>query len=433
MANVLITHSGFYNGSELVDTCFYEGLINDLIENGNNVIRILTGDLIKSAWNGSNELHMMVNSDKLFSQIKLFKPDFIMAFNGSYPKGLDTILDCPFLIMEADRFLFYNDKEYLKQNQERFIFCNTTERTLEDTKKYLGNSINFKGAVVPFATSVRSDKEVEQTCDISFIGTCFQTSLETQLALVNYKEKDFYKSLERVEKMHAATARERVLLLDSVSGMDLRVYGNDSWLELKSHFLRLASCYVKEKVYSLADNQRVYNSSRLGLSINHKQAIDGFSFRVMDVMASNSCLIVNKNSGESNLVKDYVELPTYESAQDLRNISTKLIKEKSYREDIVEASNSFVDKFARWDKRFEIIEKLTSLKIINVSGAKGSVDYLDLTKFFHRGTNILLETQGLIVRCVPSKLYPLGYKILKKLNLPVPQSTIAKAKNRIKK
>jgi hypothetical protein len=47
--------------------------------------------------------------------------------------------------------------------------------------------------------------------------------------------------------------------------------------KLKYGKIHLNEAYINRLVYSLADNQEIYNGSKIGINVSHQQATSGFT------------------------------------------------------------------------------------------------------------------------------------------------------------
>jgi hypothetical protein len=427
MSNILLTYAVSSLGGVLRDVCFHEGLIKSLCACGNNVMRIFTNDLTEKCWDGTNKFPRFIDKNKALKDIDDFAPDIIIAFNFSCIEGLDRRYACPIIVMEADSSLYYNDKYYLTENQDRFIFTNTGEKTLEDTQKRLKLSPSARCGIIPFATAVESDDNIKIDKNISFIGSYFY-NIWPPIRLHKMNREDFLNSITDKEMLWAKTVEERILTLNSISDLDLYVYGQNMWRETACHFLMLGGSYVNKTVYSLAHNQDIYNTSRICLNINHKQAIDGFAWRVMDIMASNGCLLTNPNAGIAAFTKGYVDIPTYHSPAEARDLAEKLLKDEAWRRDIVQASQACIADKGRWPDRLRALEALTGVRLVHEGAAPGAVHLVDSARYQGIAHQAFTKAQEWAVRWAPQAVRAPAYQALRALGLPISQKAVALAR-----
>lgn len=142
------------------------------------------------------------------------------------------------------------------------------------------------------------------------------------------------RSLNLRELLMILSGERRVKLLASVVDLGLDLYGAKSWGNVYYHNSDLNMAYIDKLVYSIKHNQDIYNSSKLGINVSHYQATSDFPWRVMDIMASNVCLVTDYHSNFASLFGN-IPIPTYESEAEAREVCKRLIEDKSRRRDIV--------------------------------------------------------------------------------------------------
>ncbi len=116
--------------------------------------------------------------------------------------------------------------------------------------------------------------------------------------------------------------------------MGLELYGTENWDSTYYNDSKLNMAYIRKKVYSVEDNQDIYNRSKIGINVSHLQAASGFPWRVMDIMASNACLVTDYHAGFKRLFGD-IPIPVYESASEAYELCRQLVKDQSRRREIV--------------------------------------------------------------------------------------------------
>ena len=92
--------------------------------------------------------------------------------------------------------------------------------------------------------------------------------------------------------------------------------------------------FINRKVYSIQHNQDIYNRSKIGINVSHLQATSGFPWRVMDIMASNACLVTDKHEDFKRLFGK-IPIPTYDSASEAYMVCKELLKDEARRREIV--------------------------------------------------------------------------------------------------
>ncbi|CAH0534708.1 hypothetical protein VST7929_02658 [Vibrio stylophorae] len=435
MARILLcfsSHLFIDNHFRLV--CYYEGLIKELIENGNDVMVYNGAEFLMKSWNSENIESSYIDKNELKDRIFEFNPNLVISFNNVKPSFLDSLVECPIVIWEADSFTYFNDKDGIKYNPNRYsYFClssNTREQLIStgvaDSNIYMINS----------GTAVQA-KKLDYEYNISFIGSNFRgpSGLKSLLlsddsdkvrSAIKKIANDFYldsesyligQGLESIleyikpsEFGMIKSAQNRILTLNLMEDLGLSLFGGKDWLDVSDFTPYLALSYKRKDVYSLAHNQGIYNKSKVCLSISHAQAIDGFPWRIMDIMASNGCLLSSYNPGLVNFTKGYVDIPMYKSPAEAYNLAKKLIADVEYRNDIIVGSQKCIEDKGRWSHRFLEIESAIGIDLINVGS--GSLNILSREDFLSRGTVIFNQSIMLLASAVPRRFWSSIYKMM---------------------
>ena len=175
MANIVITHfSGIFRDGGFQSSCFFDGLIKGFREEGHNVLQVITSDFLAHPWNGTNRPISSGIQAQVIDKIKAFKPDLIISFNNSSINGIEDAVNCPIALWDADTVRFFNNKDYIKKNTDRFFYLAFSSHGVNDYKTYFNAPENRIGRV-PVATEVRAVSE-EKKYNISFIGNPFFSS-----------------------------------------------------------------------------------------------------------------------------------------------------------------------------------------------------------------------------------------------------------------
>ena len=398
----------FYSGvndehNELAIPCFYESFINGLIKYGNKVFAHVSKKFIFS------EKQIPQN---LLHEIEKFNPDLIILFNNNF-YDISEKFDCPIIIFDVDSPLYYSNQTNLLKKPNRYKYIVTQEevkKIIEDKYKVSQKNI----LIAPFFTEIKNEKLAIKH-NISFIGTKFGSGIKInpfnkfmqnnpsyeeiflykQLINQLYKKplidknslfKSFNINSTKIknnfnigEILCCLSDFNRVKTLSNISDLGLTVYGTRSWITDNYNEPYLVLNYNCLPIYSLKQNQFVYNSSKIGININHMQAIDGFSWRVCDIMASNACLVTEY---KPNIKKYFsrIHLPTFNNPYEARELCIKILKEENMREDIVQSSNEIIDKEFRFINFKSRIEYFCNISLSgNDAGAKIALDknYLD--------------------------------------------------------
>lgn len=360
MAKILLA---FYN--TIVDEenpnampLFYEAFTEGLDKAGNDIM-IFSHKMFGTNFGEIDEKTKMVITD--------FEPDICFIFNNAF-YDISEIVSCPIVIYEVDSPRYYSNKISIQKKPDRYLYfiCQ------EDSRATLVSDYGVKDSqifYVPFFTEIYADNEVEQTTNISFIGSLFaatssrpfQRFMEqhptreewemmskcighlrkypqaTPTELVykyNITSELVAKSLNLPELLMMLSGEKRLKILNAVVEFGLDLYGSKNWGEEYFYNIDLNMAYIDKCVYSVKHNQEIYNASRIGISMSHLQATSGFPWRVMDIMASNACLVSDYHSDFAKLFA-HIPIPVYESEAEAHEICKRLLKDEGRRRDIV--------------------------------------------------------------------------------------------------
>ena len=393
--------------------CFYEGFIKGLKDKGNDVFAYISNDF---AYDFSKPI-----PNNLLEKIKKFNPDFIFLFNNKF-YDISKEFDCPIIIYEVDTPLYYSNKNILKQNIDRYKFIVGQPASYDVLiNEYKAKEKNI--LIAPYFTEVRNEN-VEIKNNIVFIGTkfssCegrtifsnFMSCNPTNDEIIQYKflinevlKNPFITDEEIFEKYNINSDAikynfstdyvirylsdyNRVKVLSSISDLGLKIYGSTNWALDNYNEPYLILNYDKTPKYSLKHNQDVYNSSKIGININHIQAREGFSWRVCDILASNACL-VSENKSDLKKYFPNVNIPVFDNIYEARELCIKLLNNENMRADIVAAANEVIDKNYRVENVLKLIE--------DYFGFSFMVDELN------KDADLFIETQNNVAKSEPYK------------------------------
>ncbi|GAB7269608.1 hypothetical protein DZS_10010 [Dickeya ananatis] len=101
-----------------------------------------------------------------------------------------------------------------------------------------------------------------------------------------------------------------------------------------------------------------------------------FSWRVCDILASNAVLLSCPQPDLLKLSKGYVDLPTYESPAEARDLATKLLNDPVWRKDLALGSQQMIDDKCRFEPKFKLIQD--AIPGVNMFSDKaGNVEWID--------------------------------------------------------
>lgn len=366
---------------------FYESLVKELSGYGNEV-KIINNVLLKENWVSEEVNILPKNKEILIDDLKKFNPDLIISFNNQIFQEIIVNTNCPILIFQADSIDFFTGKQLIRQYLDRYYFA-TFCGNLEMDKI---RSLSFEDKKIlnlNLSTSVKNEK-IAKDKNISFIGSNFHHNYDEitpnndmyTLLKKFWNECNFdYDKLgeefcNRSLNYKLTITDSRLIVLNSLLDLDLKLYGVCYEL-LPKEFFHLKSAFIKKQVYSLKHNQDIYNSSKISISISHPQTKGyGFPWRIYDIMASNSLLITSTSRLLNEYTKGYVKIPMYDNPYDARDLCKKYLNEPNLREDIIAASNEYVEKNCRWEINFKIIEDELNIKLLNKKSENGHYDFL---------------------------------------------------------
>ncbi len=451
MANVLISNFSPINAKGTANIpCYFEGFINALLRAGNNVLHLQSTDFINHPWNSTNTFINTIDRQPIINEIQQFNPDICFVFNNSTIPNLGEIISSPIVIMQADSARYYNDKLMLKKNASRYYFCCSNSELAQELQDTFGCHKN-KIIISQFATDCKHEN-LDMKHSISFIGTNFISFDQTEVGdiykdlkpiqssflnlskpttnilddnkislLTNNNQKKF---LQRTNALLVGHERRKVLEL--LVDLDLTIYGNDRWTFLYDSSIDLALAYDDREVFSLQENQNVYNSSKICINISHPQTISAFPWRVLDIAATNACLVSDARKDLIDFFASHVNIPTYNNRFEARQLCEKILQEDAFREDIVTASQECIKDKGRFEHRFKDFEQIIDLSLFH----KRKGVYKKIIPQYNsiHKTKMFIIEYAMRHAPAPKKTFTLIYKILKffKINPNYKILTIAK-------
>lgn len=406
MAKILVCADGFFRSfSPIGLEPLIEGFIQSLVANGHTVMPYIHHDL--ASLNGVVKRFV---EPSFVAQVKEFTPDLIFAFNNRlHPKFL-TVTDCPVYIVASDTPVYWSDHDLIRTYNDRYRVLYFNDDLCDEVKERF--SIGYdRQFLIPYATSVKADPSVAPRHDISFIGNFYNGSMflydKVIARLAKQADYDTYRQLchliEQVrdnpvitqemrqqwnmvakaakcnvscdafvrEIMAASTSEMRQNLMASVSDMDLHIFSWAKNLRIAANNPALAIKSHLDPVYSIADNERVYNASRISLTLPHAQVMTGFSWRVCDILASNALLLSNKTRDIDTLFAGLI--PTYNDPMDLRDKCAYYLSHENERRDIVRQCQQIIDKNHRYENMLQIVAECTGMTMVN-AGPVGRIE-----------------------------------------------------------
>lgn len=382
MARILLLYhlEPIIEGQQYQVACYYESLAKELLQCGNEVLLLNTQSIKKVS---SEKCFSSQIDDYVGDKISSYSPDLILAFNNQITEQIIKKTNCPICCVEADTAAYFQNIQFVEKYQERYFLLNFYDNFFAQDYKKLGFDKN-KIFTLNQATSIKRE-DLEKLNNISFIGTNFCT-LPPGYNFSNLDKKQFIKCLQEFNKNNYENYNDfenccnnvtgnllqsysmidnRVHVLNAIWDLGLKLYGA-RWDKLSNENLTLKFLFDNTPKYTLKDNQDVYNSSVINLSISHPQCM-GFAFpwRCYDIMASSGILISSYSENLKNKTKDYVKIPMFNSPQEARELCKYALANPNYVKDITSASNEFIEKEGRWSSNFKILEENLNMKLLN--------------------------------------------------------------------
>lgn len=380
--------------------CFYESFLKKLQELSHNI-------LVYSHYGFSK--HFRKIPEHLKEKIRNFSPDLVFLFNNAF-YDISKIVECPIIIYEVDSPLYYSNKDAIKQNPSRYKFI-TSQNASAAQIHDIYNVDHSNILEIPFFTELQP-KEMDVSNNIAFIGTKFYSKipcnpyirfmqsnpsdnerrefmsllgklskdpfLETDVFLKKYnsdsiKIKDSFSCAEYIS---ALSGFKRVSVLSAVADLGLDLYGTPEWITDIYNDPLVALSYKNKKIYSIEHNMDVYNSVKIGLNVNHIQAVEGFSWRVCDIMATNCCLVTESTF---NITKYFgkISIPTFSSPWEAREQCKHLLSNENYRKDIVASCQELINSKFRF---IHILPKIEEFLGVDLQPVDKFVDLSALSR-----------------------------------------------------
>ena len=165
----------------------------------------------------------------------------------------------------------------------------------------------------------------------------------------------------------------RMDYLNEIADLGLELHGTYWDQENIRYFPLLALSYNKKEIFSLEENQELYNSAKIGFNVSHIQAVSGVSWRVCDIMASNAYIVTEEKESFRQLFPG-LKIPTYTSKYEARILCQKLLDSEEERLEIVSECNKIIEENFRF---VHILEKLESFMKMNLHGcSEGTLQFI---------------------------------------------------------
>lgn len=378
-------------GNSLTMPAFYEGFIKGLQDAGNELL-VYNHTMF---WGDNVNINDYRPTEKIKFEISSFKPDIVILFNNSF-YDISNIVNCPIVIYEVDSPLYYSNKKLLKKSGNKFLYCTAQSSNVDLINQLY--KVDKKNIIhIPFFSMIQAEEKPIKS-NICFIGSKF-CGFSPESTFNRFMKacpddcdiEEFKKCIEILKKNVFLTEREvfnivraksekvkfyfnkndliwfisdsnRIRTLSQVADLGLNLYGNKNWMSDLIYEPELTLSYKNVEVYSVKQNQDIYNSSKIGININHMQATHGFSWRVCDIMASNACL-VSSYTPDLELLFSGINIPTFTNRFEARELCIKLLNNENMRKDIVLNCQEVINKKYRFENLLTRLESFTNINL----------------------------------------------------------------------
>jgi hypothetical protein len=145
----------------------------------------------------------------------------------------------------------------------------------------------------------------------------------------------------------------------------------------------------KKIIFDTSGTQKIMNQSLISLNHSHHQARNvGYSWRVLDILASNSLLITSKSDLLKEKFGKNIQKQFYQSAYEVKEKCNYFLNNKFAMEDLIAEQNEIIEKYFRWPDRIKKIEDIFKLK--NKSKKKNSIIIFKTHKNFTKVPLIII-------------------------------------------
>ena len=408
---------------------------------GNNVFQFNTKNHIEFI-NWGEDYSVNSKGFQILRDIKKFNPDLIFSFNNAFPTESIKDFSCPICLWDADDPNYFWNKDYIKENLNRYIFLGFKECSKDFYERTFGGEVkNY--FYCPAGTFCKKEKK-EIKYNISFIGSHFlhmdyirlQINIQDCIPLIKFYYqillKDWFITFDKVKDLlrgkpefisYSSNLKERVFnivrwhiipgqqrnkALSVLTDLGLTIYGTKEWTTTALYDMDLCSCFDSKPVISLKDNENIYNSSLISVNLSHPQAQECFSWRVMDIMASNSCLLTERKQDFLNLFGSYLsdevkKAIIYNDIYDLRQKAIRLLNDETLRQKCVRECQEAIEKNGRWEKRFKGLEEYLQISLFSKQNGE-LVIVRDISKVYDR-SNIFQQVRHRRLHSIQYAIY----------------------------
>lgn len=401
MANILISYYSDYGEA------MYDAITGFLLKNGNNIFRFNINNSAVSitGWGGKS----YIVDKNILEKIKKFHPDIVLNFNNSLPQNCYNVLakKCKICAIDADapELAFWN-KEMIVKHQNRFVYLGLQSYSKTMYERYLNSKLDEKKYLYFPPATIVQNIPMKQDKNISFIGSNFYPLAvpegldfytEDGLKLYEAFKKNYYLTLDEAKEICKNSSnvewmfgnvggyyvgQERLKYMQQLTDLGFTFYGVRGWERIACYDYELAKCFDPTPKVTIEENQWVYNTSKIAINMSHPLAKSSFSWRVMDIMASGACLLMEdkpdwRDLFEKYLSKDVLELIIYKDRFDMREKAKELLANEALRQKCVKELNNAIEQNGRWECRFKSLEQFLNIPMLNL-GKNGNLFMIDI-------------------------------------------------------
>ncbi len=394
MARILISYYKIQEVPLNKINCMWDGLFQELKNNGNDVF------VINTAYFNSyteNEVKNKKIDSLILRKVKSFDPELIITFNHKIPQCiLDNFKDVPTVIWDGDKLPYFSGLDYMRENISRYKIFSIVK---DWEKDYIEFGFDKSQIYMKHIATPIKALDIPQIINISFLGSYHYASVKLNPILRSNTYEDIFPKVmdeylngssydyENLFRKYFQESYDELglsevdlfplfdfRLITLVNLLDLGLQINGDRFDIITSILpQLRAVYNSESIWTLAENEKYFNSSKISINPIHPQAKgSGFSWRVFDIMASNACLVCENSSDLKELTKNYVDIPMYKTPWEAREICKELLVDEKARKEIVLASQKFIDETSRWVHRFKDMETILDIKLVNLD-SQGSL------------------------------------------------------------
>ena len=428
MARILFIANAVVNFTKHSFNSFYEGFINALTRNGNDVY-FMKANLFLDQNKHQQNFQLNIKQNKLVKCLKGIEPELIITFNNNITKEILDNTDCPVVFCASESYDFLVSSSLIKKYESRYLFIHFDENVRKQFIKNL--SISAKKNTLTFLATDIKGKKIKQDKNISFLGTIQGTKKELQGIkdfISKQKDRNYISKLLDAIKNHPLTTKlpelppnitktalmdllsryNRISTLDALSDLGLHVYGGHKWLEIFDSFPYLSLSYKDGFISTLEEASHLYNSSKMSVNVPHLQSESSLSYRCPDILASNAVLL---NKGKINSQYDPKGLiPYFNSPTEARELAIKILDSPNQRQEIVSYCHELVEDKLRFEHRMQELEELLPIKLFHPQ-KKGKYTFIEPDNFSAAHWKIISNISSATLNFLPKSILHNAYKL----------------------